>query len=135
MSRYGEMIRELGLVPCHGILPSGHYCSFNPSDHYMGRTAAGIVHFTDDEATDMVRVQGFLKLCATAFDPTLIDTGQPLWRRIYRHNVAARDIGRRLHRRIPKRHTKFDRSIVKAGVAGVPNSVPLRRQAYDWARQ
>jgi hypothetical protein len=76
----------------------------------------------------------FLGLAATALDPTIND--EPPWRRVYRRNVASRDVAHRLHVRMPGReHYDFDRSFVLASIASIPNSEPLRKQAFDWARR
>ena len=76
----------------------------------------------------------FLKLCARALDPDLDDV-EPFWLYVYRLNLATRDIGKRLHLRVPRQYQKLDRFAVLAGVAGVSNDVPYRKQAFDWARR
>jgi hypothetical protein len=76
----------------------------------------------------------FLKVAAIELDPTIND--EPVaWRRTYRLCRLARESGERIDIRLPARLWSADRAFVLAGVAGLPNSVPLRKQAFDWARR
>jgi hypothetical protein len=126
MSRrpYDEMARELGLDLCRGC---------PDYDHAGGEAGAGRVHY-DALTSSWPATKRFLKLCAYARDPALRDTG-PLWAHVYLTNMASREIGRRLGIRVPSRYLTLDRIVVLAGVAGLSNDVPMRKQAYDWARR
>jgi hypothetical protein len=88
-----------------------------------------------DHPVNWANTKNFLKLCAVVRDPSLNDPTQPVWVRVYRTVVAARKVGDELRVRVPRRFWKLDRYIVLAGVAGLSNEVPLRRQAFDWARR
>lgn len=132
--RYGSLTRELGLTPCHGTLPTSHYCGLTRDEHVRGRVTGRIVHFPND-APNWARTKVFLSLCAAALDPTLNDPSEPHWRKVYRLNIASREVGRRLHIRVPRRFLRFDGLVVLAGVTGLPDDIPLRKQAFDWARR
>jgi hypothetical protein len=142
---YGGLIRELGLTPCHGITPTGHYCPLTSYEHARGtwsRTMNGldIVHILDGPIdvgyahwADMKR---FLLVCARALDYSLNpDIPEPIWRKVYRGNMAARAVGKRLHIRVPARYHRFDKTVVLMGTTGLANDVPFRKEAYDWARR
>lgn len=133
--RCDDMLRELGLTPCHGILPTGHYCGLNSQQHAKGVFSGKIVHCTDDEVDSWPDIKAFTRFAARALDPSLNYTDQPFWRQLYRENMAAREVGRRLNIRVPRRYLVMERLTVLTGVAGLPNSIPLRKQAYDWARR
>lgn len=121
---YEEMARDLGL----------DYCSrCRPFDHQTGEAQVGIIHL-DDARFSWPRAKQFLRLCALALDPTLREV-EPFWLYLYRLNIAARDTGLRVHLKVPRRYFKLDRMTVLAGVAGLSNDVPMRKQAYDWARR
>lgn len=135
---YGPLIRELGLTPCHGILPTGHYCDFGSIEHLTGKVEGEIIHFRDDPVPNgpvgnWRQMKEFLILCARARDPSLDE--KTYWRRIYRTAMAARDVGNRVRVRVPRRFFKMDRLTVLAGVAGLTSEEPLRKQAFDWARR
>lgn len=140
---YDSLIRELGFTPCHGIMPTGHYCALTPEQHAQGEwtfTGSGltIIHILDEPVLPATRrgTRRLLLLCARALDYTLnADHPEPLWRKVYRSNMAARALGKRLHIVIPARLHLNDRLIVWAGTAGLGNDVPLRKQASDWARR
>lgn len=129
---YGELVNELGLEYCRGIDKNGFYCGFNSEDHVIGRHEPGKVHFTDKPVT-WPGVHRALKLAALAQTPAIDE--QPTWRRVYMLNVAARTLGNSVHVRVPARHIRFDRRFVLAGVAGIPNTVTMRRDAFNWARK
>ncbi len=129
----GSLIRELGLTPCHGITPSGHYC--HTSNHHIGDATPGVVHIVDRPLKGWPDKKRFLLLCAQAFDPTLGSSDEPVWHRVYRANMAARETGARLHIRVPAPYLRFDRRVVRDGVDGISNDVPLRQAAFDWARR
>jgi hypothetical protein len=134
---YGSLIRDLGLTPCHGIGPTGHYCGLTRDQHIMGgvdRSDTTVIHWLDVPLGKWPDVKRFLVVCARALDPTLMDN-DPVWRQVYRGNVAARAVGRRLGIRVPARYLKFDRMVVLSGVAGLSNDVPFRKQAFDWSRR
>jgi hypothetical protein len=81
-------------------------------------------------------IKRFLLLCARAKDPTLwASYDEPVWLKVYRGNVAARYIGWQIHIRVPARYHRFDKMIVLSGVTLLSNDVPLRKQAFDWARR
>ena len=128
---YAAMTAELGLSFCAGITRGGRYC---PLEHQRwGEAEPGIVHMSDVRVTK-AGLARFLGLAAIALDPSIND--EVPWRRVYRRNVASRDLARRLHVRMPGReHYDFDRSFVLASVAAIPNSERLRKQAFDWARR
>jgi hypothetical protein len=121
---YEEMARELGLDYCDRCR------LFN---HTMGEAQVGIVHLNDVRFS-WPGAKAFLRLCAIALDPSLRDV-EPFWLYLYRLNIAARDVGLRVHLKVPRRFFELDRAFVLAGVAGLTNEVPMRRQAFDWARR
>lgn len=136
---YGALIRELGLTPCHGILPTGHYCDFASAEHGAGRIEGRIIHFDDDPVPngpvgDWRQMKEFLILCARALDPSL-DVEDERWRKLYRTTMFARTVGNRVHVRVPRHFFTMDRLTVLAGVAGLTSEEPLRKQAFDWARR
>lgn len=104
---YADMAKQLGLEPLEGF----------------------------DIPVTWPNTKHFLKMAAVELDPTINDLTQPVWRRVYRVSIAARDVGKRLHIRVPSRYLTFDRHVVRAGVAGLSNEVPLRKQAFDWSRR
>ena len=128
---YAQIAHQLGLEYCAGIRPTGHYC--REVHDLNGSTKDGIVHFSDRPVSVLTTIM-FLKLAAQALDPSLADETAP-WRRVYRIHLIVRESGRRLGLRLPSRYFAADRAFVLAGVAGLPNSVPMRRQAFDWARR
>jgi len=147
---YGGLIRELGLTPCHGIMPTGHYCGLGLYEHERGEwtfTGSGltIIHIKDGPIdvgyAHWADMKQFLLLCARAIDYTLGPSydgpsyDEPVWRKVYRGNVAARIVGRRLHIRVPATYYAFDKLLVLSGTAGLSNDVLLRKQAFDWARR
>ncbi len=142
---YGGLIRELGLTPCHGITPTGHSCSLTQYEHSRGtwsRTGNGldIVHVLDEPIgvgyARWGNMKRFLLICAQALDYSLNpDIPEPVWRKVYRGNVAARAVGKRLHIRVPAYYYVFDKLLVLSGTANLANDVPFRKEAYDWARR
>ena len=130
---YGGLIRELGLTPCHGISPSGHYCNL---DHAHGEVERGIVHFLDGPLGRWPEIKRFLLLCARAKDSTLwASYDEPVWLKVYRGDMQAREIGHRLHIRVPSRYLRLDKAVVMAGTSGLSNDIPSLKQARDWARR
>lgn len=128
---YERMAQQLGIEWCGGIRPTGHTCY---EEHRLNGSVKGrTVHFADRPVTALSTIV-FLKLAAQVIDPTLADETAP-WRRVYRAHLIVRACSRRLHVRLPARYFGADRAFVLAGVAGLPNSVPMRRQAFDWARR
>lgn len=125
MKSHASIASALGLSLCVG----GNSCRL---DHQVGAAELGLIHYAGRRRSwpDTHRV---LKLCALAIDPS-INEDVP-WRRVYRLNIAARTHGRNAGVRVPARTLAFDRAFVKAGVAGIGNDVPLRKEAYDWARR
>lgn len=131
MSRhYALLLADLGLEHCRGIR-RGFYC--HAGDHEAGFAMPGIVHLTD-RRWSWPGAHSVLKLAALATDPTLLEI-EPRWRRVWAINVAARELGRRARVRVPARCVEYDRAIVLAGVARLPNTVPDRKRAFDWARR
>ena len=126
---YGQLVRELDLDYCRGIDRNGFYCDL---DHVTGSYTPGTVHLADTPTT-WPGIHRALKLAALAVTPA-IDEQTP-WRRVYLLNIAARIMGKSAHVRVPARHLRFDRRFVLAGVAGIPNSEPMRRDAFNWARK
>jgi hypothetical protein len=122
--------RELGVPYCWGI-SRGFYC---PRDHRQQGTITpdGTIHLHDHVVTktNLVTV---LRMIAIAQDPTL--NGDVPWRRVYRIDVAIRALAIRLRTRIPRETFANDRSFVRASCAGLSNDVPMRKQAFDWARR
>lgn len=131
VTSYEGMAHDLGLPYCRGILPTGQYCH---RDHRLnGSVADGAIHFSDRPVT-RVDTLAFLKLAAQVIDPTLAEESVP-WRRVFRMNRLVRQTARRLHVRLPGHLSRMDRAFVLAGVAGLSNEVPLRKQAFDWSRR
>jgi len=91
------------------------------------------LHFPDRPVTKADTLT-FLKVAAVELEPSIND--EPVaWRRTYRLCRLARESGEKLDIRLPRSYWSADRASVLAGVAGLPNSVPLRKQAFDWARR
>ena len=128
----GSLIRALGLTPCHGIGPTGHYCHL---DHHAGEVSPGMVHIVDRPLTRWPDIQRFLMLCARAMGRVQPGWDEPVWQSVYSANMASREIGARLHIRVPAHYHRLDKAMVLAGVAGISNDAPLRKQAFDWARR
>jgi hypothetical protein len=134
---YEEMARELDIRWCPGTV-IGYPC---PMEHRLngsvthdrGPDAPGTVHWREASSNPADQL-AFLKLAAMALDPTLADEATP-WRRVYRLCMLARATGARLHIKVPARLWAGDKAFVLAGVAGLPNDVPQRKQAFDWARR
>jgi len=130
--RYGALAKTLDVEWCRGIRSDGTYCHAN-SNHSMGDvTDGGVVHWADRrmEWPGLVR---FLKLVVISRDPTLAK--EVPWRRIYRLNMALKEVEREAHTRVPARYLRADRAFVRASVASLSNDVPMRREAFDWSRR
>jgi len=129
MATVASITRELEVPYCHGIR-KGFRCH---EDHDLnGSVVDGVIHVRDRTVTRQ-NIASVLKLVARARDPTLADDVP--WRRVYRISVVVRALAAQLHYRIPRESFAADRSFVLASVAGLPNNVPLRKQAFDWARR
>jgi hypothetical protein len=128
---YPDMAATLGITYCRGITPTGHYC--NLRHDLNGSTDGETIHFTDRPVTK-VDTLAFLKLVAKVRDPDLEQESVP-WRRVYRLDRLVRVAGAELGIRLPRRLFRADRAFVLAGVAGLGNDVPMRKQAFDWARR
>jgi hypothetical protein len=129
---YREMAEVLGVSHCGGITAQGSYCRLG--DHHLaGFTTEGTVHLHEPTRVDRRDALAFFKLAAGVLDPTLNDDVP--WRRVYRRYVAVQNAAARFHMRYEPRHWKADKAFVLAGTAGLSNEVPLRKQAYDWARR
>jgi hypothetical protein len=123
------MAHALGLEYCRGIY-KGFYC--RDQDHQVGSATPGRVHMADIHVT-WPGTHRFLKLAAIAMDSS-INEDVP-WRRLYRANMGARQLGRALHITIPRRYLTYDRAFVRASAAGLGSDTPLRKQAHDWSRR
>jgi hypothetical protein len=124
---YTDLTLSLGLMPCRA-------CDLGIAIHAGGRTTGTTIHFLDKNI-NRIDNKRYLKLAAMALDPTLTDPREPLWRHIYRTSIAMRGVARTLHILNPRSDMALSRAVVLAGVAGLTNEVPLRKQAYDWARR
>jgi len=124
---YAEMAEALGVRWCAGVgeCPKWHGST--------GSVTEGTVHLAGRRPSLQATI-AFLTLAARVLDPSL-DQETTMWRRAYRLAVAKRDLARRVHVRLPRRVFDFERAHVLAGVAGLTNEVPLRKQAFDWARR
>ena len=128
ISSYDELAQVLGLTQCRGILPTGHYC--HEEHRFEGSAKGGFVHFADRPFTQRNTLD-FLRLAITAMDPPLADDLP--WRRVYRRHIQLRRLASRFGvHYVP---SGIDRAFVLAGVAGLSNEVPMRKQAFDWARR
>lgn len=129
---YKGMALTLGLEYCRGITPWGQYC--HAGNHRLqGFVTPGVVHLAEPSTVDRRDALVFLRLAAQVLDPTINDDIP--WRRTYRLYRGVQDAALRFHMSYPPRHWLADKAFVLAGVAGLPNSVPMRKQAYDWARR
>lgn len=126
---YAAMAAALGLEYCFGMERWGGYCHL---DHRIGASTPGKVHLADTNP-NWAGIFTFLKLAAAAKEPSINDDAP--WVRVYRQNMLARSLGHQINIRVPSRILRRDRAFVKASVAGLPNSTPLRKEAYDWARR
>ena len=129
---YPGMAERLGIGYCRGMLPSGHYC--RAGDHHLnGFVTDGTVHLAEPSTVDRRDALVFLRLAAQVLDPTINDDIP--WRRTYRLYRGVQDAALRFHMSYPPRHWAADKAFVLAGVAGLSNEVPMRKQAYDWSRR
>lgn len=129
MATVASIARDLGVPYCHGIR-KGFRCH---EDHDLnGSIVDGVIHLRDRTVTRQ-NIASVLKLAARAQDPTLADDVP--WRRVYRTSVVVRALAAQLRFRVPRESFAADRAFVLASVAGMPNAVPLRKQAFDWARR
>jgi hypothetical protein len=126
---YDEMAEALGVTRCRGRTPSGHRC--HEQHDKEGSITDDIIHFSE-RPYQRPDTLAFLKLVARSQEPS-IDADEP-WRRVYRLNLKVRFLARFLHIRNPAGPARADRAFVLAGVAPLSNDVPLRKQAFDWAR-
>lgn len=134
MSRltYREMAETLGISYCRGVQPGGQYCQ--AGDHrQQGFATPGEVHLREPVKVDRRDALTFLKLAAVALDPTINDDIP--WRRVFRRYRAVQDAAARFHMRFHRRNWDTDKAFVLAGTAGLSNEVPMRKQAFDWARR
>jgi len=125
------MAQQLGVAYCGGITSTGHYCDVRWHGR-EGSAEGGVVHFSE-RPPSKYNTYAFLKLVAKVRDPSLADDVP--WRRIYRMDKLARQAANELGIRLPRRLFATDRAFVLAGVAGISNDVPMRKQAFDWARR
>ena len=128
---YPALAGELGLECCSGVRRTGFYC--RGFDHRAGSAEAGCIHLVDIRVTKPGLAR-FLKLAAIAQDPDLNE--EVPWRRVYLLYVRSRQLAGRLRVRMPPKEVyAHDRAFVRAGTAGMPNNVALRREAFNWARR
>lgn len=128
--KYPDIVREAGQQYCSGVNARGFVC--HAFDHRTGEAEPGVVHMLDGKWS-WPRAYRLLKLIALARHPDIND--EPTWRRVYRLSTTANEIGRAMHMRVPFRFTTFDRRFVLAALADVPNAVPDRQRAFNWARK
>jgi hypothetical protein len=127
---FQQIAIELGVPYCGGI-NKGFRCYL---EHDLnGSLVDGTIHLTDRNGYRASTTAALLSMAARIRDPSL-DADLP-WRRVYRVSIAARGLAAEIHVRLPREVWDFNRAFVKAGVAGLSNDVPLRKQAYDWARR
>jgi hypothetical protein len=103
------------------------------SRRLISTTQFPVIHFADRPVT-RANVLAFLRLVVRA-DDDRIDEDPVVWRRVYFLNIRVRALAKTLHIKDPGHPARMDRAFVLASVAGLPNSVPMRKQAYDWARR
>jgi len=129
---YPRMAERLGIKHCWGMLPTGHYC--HAGDHRLnGFVTTNTVHLAEPSSVDRRDAFVFLRLAAQVLDPTVNDDIP--WRRQYRLYRGVQAAASLFHMRYPPRYWSADKAFVLAGVAGLSNEVPMRKQAYDWARR
>lgn len=127
---YSQMAEQLGLTYCRGITPIGHYCQLG--DHKVGFVVGDTIHYADRSRTKS-NTFTFLKLAALAAEPSINDDVP--WRRVFRRGRLAREFGAQLGIRVSGYMWNADKAFVLAGVAGQPNTEPMRKLAFDWARR
>jgi len=132
---YDEMAAALNVTRCRGRTPSGHYCDQQHDKegsitNYPGPDGP-VIHFSE-RPYEQANTLAFLKLVARVQEPS-IDMDVP-WRRVYRINMKVKFLARFLHIINPAHSARADRAFVLAGVAPLGNDVPMRKQAFDWAR-
>ncbi len=128
---YPQMAQALGLAYCGGILPTGHYC--HAGEHALnGSVADDTIHFTDRQVTKS-NTLAFLKLAALAMDPEINDDVP--WRRVYRIDKGVLNLCRFLGIGLPAHLWRGDKRFVLSSIGGLTNEVPMRKQAFDWARR
>lgn len=128
---FGQMAETLNVELCRGITKTGHYCK-EVHEREGSITDGPVIHYSDRPPT-RASIHTFLRLVARAQEPS-IDRDEP-WRRVYRLNMAERRLAGFLRIKNPGHPAREDRAFVLASVAGIPNDVPMRKQAYDWARR
>ncbi len=129
---YQQLATELGVRFCFGITPTGLYCEHEHTR--QGSWSPGVIHMVDGRVSKPGLAR-FLRLAAQAQAPQLFEH-EPEWRRVYFLHRYSRMLAGRLHVRMPPRAIyDFDRAFVLAATAGMPNSVPYRFQAHEWARR
>ena len=129
MKTFQQIATELGVPYCNGI-DRGFRCHHRHD--LNGSLVNGTIHLRDRQS-NRANTLVMLKMVAHARDPSL--DADPPWRRVYHTAVAVRGLAAEIHIRLPRDAFDFDRAFVLAGVAGLPNSVAFRKQAYDWARR
>ena len=127
---FQQIATELGVPYCGGI-NKGFRC--HEQHDLNGSLANGTIHLTDRNGYRDSTTASLLSMAARIRDPSL-DDDLP-WRRVYRVSIAARVLAAEIHVRLPRGIWDFNRAFVKAGVAGLSNDVPLRKQAFNWARR
>jgi len=137
---YQAMAAALNVTLCRGRTPSGHYCQEQHdkegsiTNHPSPKGA--VIHFSDrphHPKSANANTLAFLKLVARVQEPS-IDMDEP-WRRVYRLNQKVRFLARFLKIPNPATPAHADKAFVLASVASLNNDVPMRKQAYNWARR
>jgi hypothetical protein len=127
-----SQVAATGDIPfCRGIV-NGSYCAFPLDDHPKGFVADGVVHLADQQRTTTALLQ---RLCILAAELELGPIAGDSWEVIYQRDALAEQIARkRLRVRIPRQAWDLDRWTVRAQLAHVPTSHPLRAGAMAWTR-
>lgn len=129
---FQQMAGRLDVPWCGGLMPSGFYCRADHRD--VGSISDGIVHLAEPTLVDRRDALAFLRLAVQVLDPTINDDIP--WRRVYRLYRGVWHAADVFHLRFAgRRYWGADKAFVLAGVAGLSNDVPMRRQAFDWARR
>lgn len=124
---YRNLAKQLGLALCPdedgAFIPACQWPGWSP----------GLIHWEGGRVTT-AGLYRFLLTAAVALDEKLVEV-QPEWRRIYLLHQAASRLARQLRVRVPFEQSLLERRRVKALLVGVPSHIPLRKEAFQWARR